>query len=244
MPEMLSTAAYSAPLVAVPNGNGMGRLSSPGSVAVDPVTKAKQKALGSIDMHAAITAAVLSMPINMTPLQPVTASVAFDVVANTIAAGEERVGFLDQYGAGNASGLSNNNRAFASFVGGRVPNGQIILLHGFGAQVFNGSEHSAQEIQSIIQNTSLRLDLRGTEVKMGAMVDWPSILGPTDAASNGNNGLGRRGVSFPSVLQPEDTFTMTVKVERDITGLSTSAVAIHLFFKATRIYDRRVLGLS
>lgn len=231
MPEVQPAQQYLTPS----NGNGNGA-----SVPVDGVTKAKQKAVVSIDLHSAIAEAVLSAPVNMTPLQPVTGTILFNQAAGTIPAGQVRTAFQDQYGESTASGIVQS-RSLSSFVGGRVPNGQIILLHGFGAQVVN-SVFTAQEVQDLAQNISLRLNLRGTEVKLGAILDWPAITGAKGVSQNGSNELGRRGVSFPSVLQPEDTFTLDATVER-ATAVTFDA-AIHFFFKATRIYDRRVLGLS
>lgn len=187
---------------------------------------------------------VVASPINITSLQPVTGTVAFTPTAGTLSEGYEVEALVDEFNqAGGRSGLLQNNKAFASFAGGEVPNGQIILLHSLGVSLYDINGATASEISGLIFNTSVTLNLRGTDLdNMGAMVDWTDVLGATGGQRNGRRELGRYAVAVPTVLQPTDPLAFKFRVERDI-PLAAEILA-HVHFRATRIYDRRVLGLS
>lgn len=187
---------------------------------------------------------VVKSPINITSLQPVTGTVLFTPAAGTLPEGTEVEALVDERNeAGGVSGLVQNNKAFANFFGGEVPNGQIILLESLGVSFYDINGVSAGELLGLIMATSIVLDLRGTELEnMGAIVDWTDVLGATGGQRNGARELGRYAVAVPSVLQPTDQLAVKFRVERDVA--LTNPILAHVHFRAIRIFDKRVLGLS
>ena len=217
-------------------------------IPLDPKVAKKRAAIAAVDAYAKMGARLEGSPINLTPLQPVVGTVAWNENgAGVVLAGQERRALVDQFGVGGVSGLVENNRALASIVSGTIPNGQIILLHSFGVHIIDTDavQYTGQAALDILQNISLQLDLRGTRVRLGAALDWSDILGGSGGQQNGRGTLGRRTVAFPSVMEPEDILEIIATTERDIGGIVIgNQLVIKFHMRATRIYDTRVLGLS
>ena len=228
---------------------GQQRLSTGAQVQVDPKVAKKRAAIAAVDEYARMGARLEGSPINLTPLQPVVGTVAWNENgAGVVLAGQERRALVDQFGiAGGVSGVALNTRALASIVGGTIPNGQIILLHSFGVHIIDTDavQYTGQAALDILQNISIQLDLRGTRVRLGAPLDWSDVLGGSGSQQNGRGTLGRRTVAFPSVMEPEDIIEVIATTERDIGGIVIgNQLTIKFHLRATRIYDTRVLGLS
>lgn len=235
---MTQPASFAAIPASAMNGNG----SQDSVMAAEAQRKAAFQA--TIDRLSDLGAEVLGAPIDATELQPVMATLIFQQAAGVIAAGTSRTAFSANLGEAGTTGLPvppGVTKASASLFGGEIPNGQIILLRGFGVSIF-ASGASSSEVYRFLRNTSVTMDLRGTDVKMGSALEWGDILGSSAGQRNGRGTLGRRTVDWPTVLQPTDPFKMTLRVDRAVT--TAVDITCHLHLMALRIRDQRVLGLS
>lgn len=182
--------------------------------------------------------------INVTQWEPVIGLVQFPVVAgapDTIVV-QAKTALLDKLGESNNGGIALTN-ADATFFGGKVPNGQIILLQSLGLSIW-GNGLTAQDVNTLVGTMSVIMQLRQRPIEMGAVADWPSIDGIASAPNNGFEIVGE--VPFePILLEPLDDLTLTISTTQvsDVSGPNVNP-QIRIRFAATRFNSQRVLGLS
>ena len=195
-----------------------------------------------------------SLNVNLTQIQPVVGLVEFLTDAGPpiqIAAGQTRTMFQDDVGDFRAGGVDPGGVRLqacdATFFRSQVPNGQLILLEGLGlaVQATNPALITAADVIQLITNTSIVMNLRQRPIPMSGIIDWPSIGGNDAIANNGRQIVGRVMFDEPILLEPQDNFQITFRVERD-TVLSSAAnqYGFRAYMPTTRIYDERVLGVS
>jgi hypothetical protein len=186
--------------------------------------------------------------VDTTFLQPTVATAVFaSDAAGLIPRGAEVTLFQDGRNvAGAASGLPINAPADASFFNGEVPAGQIVLLESLGFTNYqDGVAPLSSDQQLLNQNVEVVMDLRGTIVDlMGSVVDWMDILGGDGAGGNGRGRLGRSEWQIPMELEPQDPFSITLRVCRDVTVAVDTPFFYRAHLRSPRIYDERVLALS
>lgn len=192
--------------------------------------------------------------VNVTQWEPIVATGAFVPVVGPpiqIDQGQEITLFLDRVGGpGDASGLTalgftRNTRADASFGGGEVPNGQIILLEGLQLTVtIGGAGGTSDDLNQLISLLSVRFNLRERPLDMGAVADWPSVGGVPALSGNGFQIVGMVEFNEPVYMQPQDRLRLRLRAEADISLTTVDPVLIRAKFSATRIYSQRVLGTS
>lgn len=212
------------------------------------------RANGNGDMIAQHVRGALSqlrdVNVNLTQWRPMTARVEFTPVAGppvNIPQGQARTMFLDDLGESANSGLVQTE-ADGTFFGGRVANGEIILLHGMGFAV-TGVDGAAPittgDVEAMVSSISATMNLRERPVDLGSLSDWPSIEGVPGLPNNGFEIVGEVLFRDPIILQPLDRFSIRLEVASQV-NLSAIDIGpqVSVRLPATRALSERVLALS
>lgn len=162
--------------------------------------------------------------------------------AGLIAANTQVQLFIDQLGAAASSGLAQTE-ADGTLFGGTIAAGQVVLVRGLGFSVhIEPAAATAQDVNLVTYNTSVQLNLRGTNVDMGNMAIWPSHYGAR-GTGNGNTDNGVTPFVPYVVWEPTQQISVTLRVRRAITLSQVSSnVRIACHMPCVRIFDPSVLG--
>ena len=138
-------------------------------------------------------------------LTPLLASVAFPTIAGSVVNAQTVTAFIDANGANQNSGFTQNN-ASQTFDRGLTKSGTRSFLLGMGVSVWGNSGNTATvagggavtvpqslnagEMETFIDNTSLKLNIGSAQQQLGKVGCWPAgigahSLGPTTAVQSG-----------------------------------------------------------
>jgi len=164
--------------------------------------------------------------------------------AGLLAANAQTRVFLDDLNDNQASGIVQT-RADSNYFGGKVPQGEIFVLHGMEVQILADSQLNALDIEQIAKSVSVEIQLRETPVYSGAVIDWPSVMGAR-GQGNGDQTNGVRPFEPSVVIESLMSYWIVLTAVRAV-QLSVAAT-VNIDFRvrnpATRLYDAVILGKS
>lgn len=184
------------------------------------------------------------LDVNQTPLRNVIGRAVFTSgVAGAVAVGVNAQAFTQKLG--DVQGAQVLTNADATFFDEETPTGQLIGLEGLGFALDMPINATNDDADELLLNTSILLNLRGREIRIGNLKMWPCTIGTVSRANNGRTGVGTRRFRLPMFLEPQDEFSITFTVERALAlSVFNADYFLRCYLPATRFLDIRVLGLS
>jgi len=199
-------------------------------------------------------------------LTPLLASVAFPTIAGSVVNAGTQTAFIDANGANQNSGFTQNN-ASQTFDRGLTKSGTRSFLLGMGVSVWGNSGNSAAaavtvpqgidsaEMQTFIDNTSLKLNIGSAEQQLGKVGCWPAGIGAFSLGDTTATIPGYSTNGYPSldsltyfsdvvVLDPFINFSVDVTLETPITFSNSLQPAAEPQCIAAMIWFPRIIDFS
>lgn len=199
-------------------------------------------------------------------LTPLLASVAFPTIAGSIVNAGTVTAFIDANGANQNSGFTQNNGS-QTFDRGLTKSGTRSFLLGMGVSVYGNSGNAAAaattiplsldagEMETFIDNTSLKLNIGSAEQQLGKVGCWPAGVGAFGTGQTSAVLPGYATNGYPSldsltyfsdvvVLDPFINFSVDVTVETPITCTSSLQPAAEPQCVAMMLWFPRIIDFS
>jgi hypothetical protein len=203
-------------------------------------------------------------------LTPLLSSVAFPTVGGSVVNAGTQTAFIDANGANQNSGFTQNN-ASQTFDRGLTKSGTRSFLLGMGISVWGNSGNTATvagggavtiplslgagEMQTFIDNTSLKLNIGSAEQQLGKVGCWPAGIGAFSTGQTSPTLPGYATNGYPSldsltyfsdvvVLDPFINFSVDVTLQTPITLTNSIQPANEPECVAAMIWFPRIIDFS